>query len=227
MPSLTRWLLFFLLPPLQHLQALCGITIMAAPMNFTWDVCTGPNHAPVFHPIPDFCSTHPVLHDHFWWRGMRDFMQPLVERCHVNRITPEVHPTWQQYIDGSLLLPEFAHQSMPGHLYTRCLVPPCTGSSFLDPIADTFRLQPHGTYQHGMSRAYFKVKQGALGFNDKEFYLHDLICYMFNGPSPDPELVAGHMCGNKLCICPWHLYWITQSDNVKMGWDKKKRKWVY
>lgn len=200
---------------------------MAAP-NFTWDLCqAGPNNAQVFNPIPGFCCTQPQLQDHIWWRGLRLFMQPLVARCHVHGINPEVHPTWEQYIDGSLLLQEFPHPAVPGNLYTRCIVPPCNGSSFLDPISDTFRMQPHGSSLHGMSRAYFKVKLGALGFNDKEFYLHDLLCHMFHGPSHDPSLVVGHLCGNKLCICPWHLYWITQSDNVQMGWNKKKRKWVY
>lgn len=199
---------------------------MAAPLSLTWDVCqSGANSALRFHPTPGFCCTQPLIQDHHWWSGMRAFLRPLVEVCHMNGSTPQVHPTWDQYKDGALLLPEFAHPSMPGHLYTTCIVPPGRGSSFLNP--NTFKLQPHGSHMSGMSRGYFKVKQGAVGFNDKEFYLHDLLCYMFNGPSPDPDLVAGHMCGNKLCICPWHLYWITQSDNVKMGWDKKKRLWVY
>lgn len=87
---------------------------------------------------------------------------------------------------------------------------------------DVFKLQPHGRTQ-GIpkcpNRGYIKVKGWGFGDNDQEFYLHRLLCYMYRGPPPSPHHVVGHLCHHKLCLCPWHLNWILQSENVQMGYD--------
>lgn len=154
---------------------------------------------------------------------MRDQLEPLVGKCHIHGISPSVSISWADYRGGTGIP---AHPSQP-YLGTRCVVPPGTGTGFLADLHGKFRLQPHGSSQHGCNRGYFKVPITGWGnHNDKEFYLHDMLCYMYAGPSPDPTLVVGHLCGNKLCILPWHLYWIPQSDNVLMGIRKKRKRWA-
>lgn len=142
--------------------------------------------------------------------------------CHLDQPGPYVMVDWDSYKTGVGLPP---HKSQK-FLHSPCMFPP-KGNAFLGgAMATMYKLQPHPGVGH--NRAYFKVKKAMWdGHNDRDFYLHDMLCYMFHGPPPDPTLVVGHLCGNKLCCCPWHLYWIPQSDNVKMGWNKKKRKWVY
>ena len=171
---------------------------------------------------PSFFTHNPTPQDHTWWVGLRESMEPLVSKCHIHGIRPQVSVTWDEYRTGVGLPP---HPTQ-AYLGTKCVVPPNTGSAFLADIDWQFRLQPHGNSQYGCSRGYFKVLTFGWHHNDKEFYLHDLLCHMYNGPSPDPDLVAGHLCGNKLCVLPWPLYWITQSDNVLMGHNKRKRKWA-
>lgn len=191
-----------------------------------WDVC----QVGTEHELPSFFHSTNSMKDHLWWVGLRDILEPLVKECHIH---PPTHGVGYQKIEDFNMyktgggLPPHPSQA---YLHTKCVVPPA-GSEFIREasLQGRYKLQPHpGSGQQGQSRAYIKVLRLKFdGKNDREFYLHSILCYMYNGPPADPELVAGHLCGNKMCILPWHLYWITQSDNVKMGWNKKKRRWEY
>lgn len=192
----------------------------------TWAVCQVGTH----HELPSFFNTTPSLRGHLWWVGLRDILEALVRRCHPHPPLADVDMEDQLITDfliyksGQGLPP---HPSMPT-LHTKCVVPP-RGHGWVhhESLQGRYKMQPHpGGGRDGQSRAYIKVKKFMFdNENNKEFYLHNLLCYMYNGPSPAPDLVVGHLCGNKLCILPWHMAWISQSLNVEMGWAKKKRKW--
>ena len=191
-----------------------GLTPLMA-FHATWDACK----EGTITSSPDFFTTNPQPKDHTWWVGLREYMEPLVDKCHILGISPYMSISWASYRNGAGIPAHPRH----AYLHTSCVVPP-GGTGFLDDLPK-FKLQPHGSCQQGCSRGYFKVPKDERG-NDKEFYLHDILCYMYNGPPPDPSLVVGHLCGNKLCILGWHLYWITQADNVVMGLNKKRKKWA-
>lgn len=108
-------------------------------------------------------------------------------------------------------------------LYTQCLlVVNC--KSYLKEEGCPFKLQPHG--RHGGSRTskssgYLKVKGGSWDHQGPgDVYLHQLLCWMYWGPPPEQggqKMVVGHCCHHKQCICPWHLRWMSQGQNVRMG----------
>jgi hypothetical protein len=91
-------------------------------------------------------------------------------------------------------------------------------------------LVPHGKSANKPrcpNRGYMKVKAGKFGGNDLEFYLHQLLCYMYHGPPPahlGPHPVVHHKCHHKLCILPWHMEWVTQGGNVEAGREHKRRR---
>lgn len=104
-------------------------------------------------------------------------------------------------------------------------VAPFVNSKFCPNDGRHFKLQPHGP-RAGPSSAYMKAKPHCMAMgNHSEFYLHHLLCWMYHGPPPSPNHVAGHLCHHKRCLLPWHLAWMLQSENVQMGWDQRKRKW--
>ncbi len=185
------------------------------PLLNEWTVCQG---SPTV--TPDYFTTQPQARSYHWWRGVREELEGLVERCHTNT-RPQAAITWAQYKTGTGLPAHPRH----ANLHTCCVVPPRAGSAFLRGLEHAFRLQPHGRHPEGHSRGYLKVPRRGWGANDREFYLHDLLCYMYRGPSTNPSLVVGHLCGNKLCVLPWHLNYISQSANVRQGVNKRKRHW--
>lgn len=93
-----------------------------------------------------------------------------------------------------------------------------------------FKLMPHGNKsKRSMSSAYIKVKAGKWAPHTREVYLHDLLCWMYNGPPPQDlgvNAIVGHVCEHKLCICPWHLKWMDKSENQARAWHFKKRQRV-
>lgn len=169
----------------------------------------------------------PHMMNYNYWDGLRNQLQPLVDKCNIYP-EDEMHVPipWQAYKNGNGLP---AHPSQANTLHTKCLVAPAGTRWLRDPtLQGKFKLQPHpGGGSTGHSRGYLKVKKQRFDvhYQDKDMYLHHLLCYMYHGPSPHPTRVVGHMCGNKLCILPWHLAYISQSTNVLMGYRKKKRKW--
>lgn len=165
-----------------------------------------------------------------WWAGVLSSLEPLVEdACQVYKASPKASLSFQQW-RGGLGMP--AHPSMPTTLHTQCyVVGPCK-RWLAGEQGQHFKLQPHPGGKHGASGAYMKAQPYChLMGNPEPFYIHHLLCWMYHGPPPahpppaGGTWVAGHMCHHKLCLLPWHLAWVPQSQNVHMGWQQKKRKW--
>lgn len=191
------------------------------PQPFLW---WATNHGP--QELPLFFTTTPTIQLPNYFGGCVGRLAPLVAKYHVDRTCPQVDVSWLDYTTGVGLRSSMAttHPTQPQNLLTKCIVPPNQGAGFLRDLPD-FRLQPHGSRMYGPNRGYVKVRAFAWGEEqDKEFYLHTMLCWLYHGPSPDPACVAGHLCSNKLCMAPWHLYWITQSQNVQMGHNKRHKK---
>lgn len=193
-------------------------------MATIWDSC----EPGVSFTTPDFYREHhPFDGDHFYWMGVRHVVGAIVPKCHIIGITPQQHVDFHDWVGVAPMVQAHPHPSNPA-LLTRCLVAG-GGSSSLAGLRHMLRLQPHpGT---GYSRAYFVLLEGGLDEglgqglgNDKECYLHRLLCFLYHGPSPHPDHVVGHLCDNKLCICPWHLAWMTQAENVQMGKGRKRKR---
>lgn len=49
----------------------------------------------------------------------------------------------------------------------------------------------------------------------QEVYVSRLLCYMYRGPPPSPELEACHVCELRMCMAPWHLDWHTHQSNTQ------------
>lgn len=56
---------------------------------------------------------------------------------------------------------------------------------------------------------------------------HRLVCWVFNGPPPGGQwdrYVAGHLCGRRTCLCPFHLTWMTRQEDAQCReWHKRDR----
>jgi len=55
------------------------------------------------------------------------------------------------------------------------------------------------------------------GKQDRQSYLHRIICYLVAGPPTARYKYAIHSCGNKRCISPHHVHWGTQAENLAKG----------
>jgi hypothetical protein len=66
---------------------------------------------------------------------------------------------------------------------------------------------------------------GLVDLPCEEVYISRLLCYMYRGPPPGPELEACHLCEFRMCIAPRPLAWHTHQDNT-LGYfvHKKNRK---
>lgn len=165
-----------------------------------------------------------------WWDGVLVQLEPLAEVWQVYKATPKATITWQQFKAGQGLP---AHPSQPALLHTQCLVVGPCKTWLAGEQGQHFKQQPHPVGKHGVSGAYMKAHPFCHNMSNPEpFYIHHLLCWMYHGPPPDhppPDggpWVAGHLCNHKLCLLPWHLKWMSQSQNVRMGWQQKKRKWA-
>jgi hypothetical protein len=56
---------------------------------------------------------------------------------------------------------------------------------------------------------------GRVGFLNKSYYPHQLMCQFAHGPKPGDGYEVAHSCGNGVggCTNPRHLSWKTKSDN--------------
>lgn len=122
------------------------------------------------------------------------------------------------------------HPTQPDTLFTPCYIVGGIKGWLKTEEGNHLKMQPHGSTKHNPRcprRAYVHVKKGKLYDNEEEFGLHRLLCYIYHGPPP-PELgenaQVSHKCHHKLCICPWHMEWATQADNVLASWKHKKQK---
>lgn len=115
--------------------------------------------------------------------------------------------------------------SMP-RLKTECIFLRPNSMSFLREPATQFFVVMDGCKakaSKSLRKGYIKAKEGTFGPGSQEVYVHRLICYLYNGPPPADKPMAGHRCENKLCICPWHLWWMSTSENQLRAHAKRKR----
>lgn len=78
----------------------------------------------------------------------------------------------------------------------------------------------------GPSEGYFWIKPNTLMLGSRGMYLHALLLWMYMGPPGHPypiSLETSHDCHHKLCLCPWHMSWVTRQSNTQKTWDHKKR----
>jgi hypothetical protein len=56
-------------------------------------------------------------------------------------------------------------------------------------------------------------------------WLHRIVCWVAHGSPPGgnySSFQAGHLCGNRWCICPMHLRWMTRTANdICKVWHKQ------
>lgn len=53
-------------------------------------------------------------------------------------------------------------------------------------------------------------------------YAHRAAYELLVGPIPD-GMVIDHLCRNKSCVNPEHLEVVTQGENVRRGWELRKK----
>lgn len=157
-----------------------------------------------------------------WWkRQLEKLMKPVLKQCHPTK-------TFKAFQRG---------QPIGGVHACVCLG---WGKSWLEQAPSKrgggamglLKMMPHGkqsSSRKSLNRAYLKVLKGAIddeGFINRECYLHQLLCFMYHGPCPSTNKggVAGHRCHHKLCILPWHIEWITQSQNVAEGYEHRRKR---
>ena len=121
-----------------------------------------------------------------------------------------------------------AHPTQPNTLRTVCLIFTKNHKTFLK-ANPMFKLVTNGSGagQESSSKGYLRLMANAVPTcfpNTHEVYLHRLLCFLYNGPPPDGKPWVGHLCGHKLCLCPWHLAWMDNSENLKRYHAKKKRR---
>lgn len=78
----------------------------------------------------------------------------------------------------------------------------------------------------GPSEGYFWIKPNTLRDDSGGMYLHALLLWMYEGPPDAPyptPLETSHDCHHKLCLCPWHMSWVTRQVNTQKTWAHKKR----
>jgi len=120
-----------------------------------------------------------------------------------------------------------AHPYFPFGLHTKCLTLTYYKRWMKGQGHTMFKFMPSGSMSHSgrsKARGYLKVLAKELIPGSSEFYLHDLLCYMYRGPAPvdGSTYHAIHLCECKACLCAWHLDWRLPSENMQRHVEKKK-----
>lgn len=58
-------------------------------------------------------------------------------------------------------------------------------------------------------RGYPRVSIGKKGLQ-----AHRYVCELTHGAPADPKMHAAHSCGNRRCVNPRHIRWLTAIDNI-------------
>lgn len=66
--------------------------------------------------------------------------------------------------------------------------------------------------------------QSAGGGHEVSISIHRLLCFYRGGVPRDDRNVAGHLCDKPECCNPFHLEWMTISDNLHMARKRRKAK---
>lgn len=175
------------------------------------------------HLQPAFFTEHPTWESSMYYAGLVGKLEGLLQQCQP--LDPAIRD--ERWTVGS-----FTRGPLPPHpndpdLPTPCYVVMGIKRWLATEDGEDFRLQPHGATAHKPrcpNRGYMHVKAGGMHDNDFDFALHRLLCHLYHGPPPSPHHVVHHKCHHKLCLCPWHMEWCTQGDNVQAAWDHAKQR---
>jgi hypothetical protein len=182
--------------------------------------------------IPGFYNSDDTPQPVHYWRGLLDYVTPMFPHC---RVIPSEEKTTLRWGKA-----EFMHGPLPPHpndaelvamgeerLYTPCYILQGHKQLFASwedcPFKMSGRTRGYKNDRRNASKGYIYVKPGGMDDNSTDFGLHRLLCHMYHGPPSEAGLVVHHRCNHTLCLCPWHMKWCTQSENVRRAWAHKKR----
>lgn len=192
--------------------------------------------------LPSFLGMGEGTRDAQWWEGIFNRLNThkFFDTLAFPQLEGEAPNKMLAFKQGTAILED--HPYFP-ELFTPCFLLTYfrrwlkkNGHNFCKFKADGLR------GRHSKNQGYIQVKPNTLvQGSTKPFYLHDLICYMFRGPPALPAdddadsdsdsdddvdnnapLRAIHLCECKLCFCPWHLAWRSQSENRRRYVAKKR-----
>lgn len=99
----------------------------------------------------------------------------------------------------------------------------------VEPIEDRFwrrvvRGEPDECWewQGSLSKNGYGILPIGPKINRKKTRAHRISWELHRGPIPEGRLVL-HICDNKLCVNPNHLYLGTYSDNIRDAWERSQQ----
>ena len=83
-------------------------------------------------------------------------------------------------------------------------------------------MDQHATYNAGCLEWRRATNEGyaVATIVGKRRYLHRVACEIEHGPAPEGKRCALHLCDNKCCVRPDHLYWGSHSENMRDAWTR-------
>lgn len=157
-------------------------------------------------PFPSWYCASQQPQERDTWKAKLERLDGLLQKC-----TPK--SSWDAF-----------HALRQGN---ECICP-TKCKAFFDTSSD-FKLKLKGKYaakSKSLNRGYIQVEPLAWDSNDFSFYLHTFICYALHGPPP-PDMhnpCAAHSCHHRLCLNPFHIRWVSKSDDKKEDWGHRKRR---